>query len=145
MNFASSSACFRAAGRVVRTAANGRVELALEAPRGCRGCEGLCAWRRLPHTRCTTFATPLELAEGDRVVLSVPESALVLCALAVYGVPFAMLLAGALAGWAATATDVGGIGGAGAGLVAVPWLSRAVRRLAEQRLVRQLTLTPDAR
>lgn len=145
MSFCSSSACFQAAGTVARTVADGRVELELEAPRGCRGCDGLCAWRRLPATRRATFATSLPLAAGDRVVLSLPGSALVAGALLAYGMPFFTLLAGALAGWAATASDAGAIGGAVSALAAAPWLSRALRRRAEQRMARQLTLTPGVR
>lgn len=144
MSFASSSACFRTAGTVTCSAA-GRVEVELEAPAGCRGCEGFCAWRRLPATRRATFCSQPAFAEGDRVVVSLRGSALLTCALIAYGVPLVTLLGGALAGWTITATDVGGIGGAVAALAAVPWFAGGVRRRAEQHLLQQLTLTPGPR
>jgi positive regulator of sigma E activity len=145
MSSAPSSACLGTAGRVVRAAAGGRVEVELEAPQGCRGCEGICAWRRLPPTRRATFATPLALEVGDRVMVSLPASMLLMGAAIAYGVPLVLLLGGALAGWAVTATDLGGIGGAAAALVAVPLLTLRIRRRVEQRMLGRLTLTPAIR
>lgn len=117
----------------------------LDAPPRCRGCEGVCAWRRLPATRRTTLETTLALEVGDAVVVSLPERTLLTGVLLAYGLPLVALLAGALAGWAATASDLGAVCGAAAALLAVLLLTPGLRRRVEQRTLRQLTLAPGPR
>jgi positive regulator of sigma E activity len=133
-----------AAGVVTRVAADGSVEVELAAPAGCRGCEGVCMWRRLPSTQRAVFATPLRLAAGDLVVVALPERYVLLASLLVHGLPLAALLAGALAGFAATGADagalVGGAAGIALGLLATPRL----RRRLEGGTLRQLTVRRGA-
>lgn len=77
----------------------------------------------------------IDVVIGDEVVIGIPESGLLRGSLAVYAVPLAALLGGALAGsgivtqWYPLAAEAGAIAGAAAGLVAgFVWLRRFSHR-----------------
>ncbi len=77
----------------------------------------------------------IDVAIGDQVVIGIPESGLLRGSFAVYAVPLAALLGGALAGngivaqWYPLAAEAGAIAGAAAGLVAgFVWLRRFSHR-----------------
>ena len=86
-----------------------------------RGC-GISVWGRLLGPRNNVFraVNQLNAQVGDYVVVGVDEKALLASSLAVYGVPLAMLLAGAAVGTvlAPAAGDAWPLAGAGFGLVA---------------------------
>ncbi len=86
---------------IVRRAGDARVELELERDSSCGGCEvregcGVGALARLLGRRRKSLVidTDRPLRPGDRVVLALPERALVRLSLLVYGLPLFGLLAG---------------------------------------------------
>jgi sigma-E factor negative regulatory protein RseC len=131
-------------GVVVGVGADGRVEVEFRTPVACRGCAGTCMWRGLPDAARATFASALPLRQGDAITLTLPERFLLAAAALVYGVPLLALLGGALAGSAATGTDLGAVAGAvlavAGALLAVPRL----RRRLEAATVDHLMLEPAA-
>ncbi len=98
-----------------------------------RGC-GVSVFGRLLGHRNNVFKAVniLNARIGDHVVVGVDEKALLASSLMVYGIPLALLLAGAAVGtWLApTGGDVWPLAGAGLGLsVGLLWLrSRATKR-----------------
>ncbi len=88
---------------IVRRAAGTQAELELRRDSSCGGCEvrdgcGIGALGRLLGRRRNSLVidTDRRLRPGDRVVLALPERALVRLGLLVYGLPLAGLLGGAL-------------------------------------------------
>ncbi len=88
---------------IVLRAAGPQVELELQRDSSCNGCElvdgcGVGALGRLLGRRRKSLVidTDRRLQPGDRVVLAVPERALVRMSLLVYGLPLVGLLGGAL-------------------------------------------------
>ncbi len=88
---------------IVRRAVGARVELELQRESSCGGCEvrdgcGVGALGRLLGRRRKSLLVETErrLQPGDRVVLGLPERALVRLSLLIYGSPLAGLLGGAL-------------------------------------------------
>ena len=88
---------------IVRRAVGPRVELELQRDSSCGGCElrdgcGVGALGRLLGRRRKSLLvdTDRSLRPGDRVLLGMPEAALVRLSLLVYGLPLAGLLGGAL-------------------------------------------------
>lgn len=130
-----------ARGVVARSAAD-RIEIELALAPGCRGCEGLCLWRRLPSSQRIELAVDAAFAAGDAVVLALPPRYLLLGALFVYGLPLAALLGGALIGIAAGGSDgaalLGALGGLGTALLA----ARPLRRRLETRTLSALAVAP---
>ena len=131
-----------ASGVVCRNADGGRVEIEFAAPLQCRGCEGICTWRRLPLVQRADFATTLPLQAGDHVDVSLPERYVLLGTLLVHGLPLAALLGGALAGVATTGTDAGCLAGAVTAIVltaaATPRLRRRIEALTGSGVLEQL-------
>lgn len=91
-------------------------------------------------------------AVGDHVIIGITESGLVRGSLAVYAVPLAGLLAGAVAGHTLAAgiepayQDLAAIGGALAGLaVAIAWLRNFSRRTATDTAWQPVVLRRDHR
>ena len=134
--------CMTATGTVSGIVAGG-VEVDLATPFQCRGCAGLCAWRRVAPFERTVLHTAAPLCVGDRVTVSLSERRIVAASLVVHGVPLAALLGGALAGVAVAGTDLGSVAGAlialGLALAATPGL----RRRAEHALLDGLTVARD--
>lgn len=87
-----------------------------------RGC-GISLWGRLLGHRNQVFRAEnrINARTGDQVVVGVEEKALLAGSLAVYGVPLALLLAGAVLGGmllpASLAADARSLAGAAAGLL----------------------------
>jgi positive regulator of sigma E activity len=131
--------CMTATGTVTSVAASGRVEVEFAAPVGCRGCEGVCLWRRSPAIQRAIFDTPLPFAVGEPVVVTLPERYILLGALLVHGLPLAAILVGALAGVALTGSDFGALAGAvlavAMALLAAPRLRRRLERTTLQQVV----------
>jgi positive regulator of sigma E activity len=129
----SPSGCASATGTVVGMSSDGLLEIEFLTPPRCRGCEGLCMWRRLPATQRATLASRVPLTVGQRVVVTLPEHSLLAGAVLVYGVPLGALLLGAVAGAAITGSEVVAAAGAVLSVLAVllvaPWLRRGVERL----------------
>lgn len=108
------------------------LEIVRRAPCGLcgrtRGC-GVSVWSRLLGQRNSAFraANRIQAQPGDSVVVGVDERALLDGALAAYGVPLLLLLAGAALGGAIfpAGGDFPALAGAGTGLaLALFWLWR---------------------
>ena len=119
------------------------IEVELSAPR-CDGCEGLCAWRRLPRAERVTFANRLTLDVGERVVVALPNRYLLLASLLVHGLPLAGLLGGALCGFAALGSDLGAAVGAAGGAMTAVLAAPALRSRLERGTLRRMQLRPAA-
>jgi positive regulator of sigma E activity len=128
---------------VVRKSSGGCVEVELAAPPACRGCEGLCLWRRLPASRRIELAARTALAEGDLVVVALPPRYLLLGALFVHGLPLAALLGGALVGLALGASDFAAVLGAAAGLGLALAAAPPLRRRLEAVTLRAMAVAPE--
>jgi sigma-E factor negative regulatory protein RseC len=113
---------------IVRTAPEGVWVRAVE-PSGCGTCNGQgCSSRRIAELfqrtpRQFLVDCDLALSPGDRVIVGVDDGSVLKNALRAYGLPLAMILAGALlaqAFWAGDAAAVAGaLVGAGVGALAV--------------------------
>jgi positive regulator of sigma E activity len=129
-----------ASGVVCRAVSDGRVEVEFVAPRGCRGCEGVCLWRRLPAINRAELNTHLPLRAGDSVAVRLPHQYVLLGALFVHGLPLAAILCGALAGVAATGSDFGCFVGAVLGVALAALAAPRLRRRVERATLRALKL-----
>jgi positive regulator of sigma E activity len=138
----STNGCMSATGVVVGVARPGRVEIEFTTPPACRGCEGLCLWRRLPKARRATFAAHSSLAVGEHVVVTVPPYSLMAGVLVVYGVPLAALLLGALAGMALTGSDAVAAASAVLAVLAVLLAAPVLRRGVERLTLRSIDIRP---
>ena len=134
--------CMTAGGVVCRSVVNGRVEVEFAALPQCRGCEGVCMWRRLSAVNRAEFATALRLEVGDQVSVSVPQRYVLFGSLLVYGLPMAALLGGGLVGVALTGSDLGCLLGAMAAVVLAVVATPGLRRRIEKMTLRQITVVP---
>lgn len=134
--------CMTAGGVVCRSAADGYVEIEFAAQSQCKGCEGMCMWRRLPLVNRAAFPTNLPLAVGDRVDVYVPQRYVLLGALLVHGLPLAALLAGGVIGALLTGTDLGCLAGAVIAVVATVLGTPGLRRRIEKSTMRQIMVRP---
>jgi sigma-E factor negative regulatory protein RseC len=116
----------------------GCVELELLDEPRCRGCEGVCLWRRLPGSRRMRLSASREWCAGDPVLVALPARYVLLGAMLLYGFPWAALLAGALAGAALSGTDlgvlIGAVLGVTAALAAAPRLRRRLESMTAERI-----------
>jgi sigma-E factor negative regulatory protein RseC len=104
-----------------------------EAPSSCGACAGKgcgsSVFARFWHADLPEYpvANPIGAQPGDAVVIGLPEGALLHAALASYGLPLTLLLAGAAAGGIPFG-EPGAIGGGLCGLIlAALWLKLADR------------------
>ena len=124
---------------IVRRATDTQAELELRRDSSCGGCEvrdgcGIGALGRLLGRRRKSLVidTDRRLRPGDRVVLALPERALVRLSLLVYGLPLAGLLGGALlpaALWPDASDAVAVIGGAAGFCIGAKLAARRSARL----------------
>jgi sigma-E factor negative regulatory protein RseC len=130
------------ANGIVTAVATGRVEVELEPPPRCGGCDGACRWYGAGGSRRLTVATQRAFAIGTPVTLGVADRELLRGAAIVYGVPLAGLLGGALLGFAAWGSDLGTAAGAGAALAATLVAAWGLRARLERHARRALTVLP---
>ena len=124
---------------IVRRADGTQVELELERDSSCGGCElrdgcGVGALGRLLGRRRKSLRvdTTRRLAPGDRVLLALPERALVRLSLLLYGLPLVGLLGGALLPallWPGAPDAVAVVGGAAGFCVGAKIASRRAEGL----------------
>ena len=124
---------------IVRRVEGAQAELELQRDSSCGGCEvrdacGIGALGRLLGQRRKSLVIDTErrLRPGDRVVLALPERALVRLSLLVYGLPVAGLLGGALlpaALWPGAADAVAVIGGVAGFCIGAKLAARRSARL----------------
>jgi positive regulator of sigma E activity len=118
------------------------MELTLEPPPRCQGCDGACRWYGADASRRLTVTTQSTLAIGTRVSVSVAGRELLRGAAIVYGVPLAGLLGGAWVGFAVWGSDLGTAAGAGTALTAALVVARGLRARLERRTRYALTVVP---
>jgi len=128
---------------VVARSASGRVEVELAQAPACRGCEGLCLWRRLPASQRIELATLVPFAVGDAVVVALPPRYVLLGTLFVHGLPLGMLLGGALAGIAVGGSDWSVLVGALAGVCAALSVAKPLRRRLEALTLAAIAVAPE--
>jgi positive regulator of sigma E activity len=120
----------------------GFVDVELEPPARCEGCNGACLWYRVPRHEHLTLAADVALPVGAVVTVTLPDRYLLLGASLVYGVPLVALLAGGALGSVLSGSDLGAAGGAGAALALAILAAPLLRRRLEQNTVRKLTVRP---
>lgn len=112
----------------------GLVEVEVGRPQGCKGCGGLCLWRRLPERGRERYRAECVFEAGETVSLRLPARSLLRGSLLLHGLPLAALLAGGAAGQWLLGSDAGCLLGALSGvalmLAAGPRLARRVERAA---------------
>ncbi len=138
---AESSGNCKASG-IVTAVVGGRIEIELEPPQRCRGCDGACRWYGEGASRRLTVATQRAFAIGTPVILSVADRELLRGAAIVYGLPLAGLLGGALLGFAVWGSDLGTAAGAGAALAAALAVAWRLRARLERHARHALTVLP---
>lgn len=118
---------------------------------GCGRCDDVGGCGKACSARPTTYVIPIShtVAEGDRVEVSVPQSAPLVAALMTYGVGLAAMFAGALLARVVVGdSDLAVAAGAVTGLVAsVLWLRRVQPRaelLPAIRAVPQTRIRPES-
>ena len=129
---------------VVRdTDADGRMQIELDESQACEGCAGTCMWRWLPDaTRGAraALAADVSMSAGTPVLVSLPRHCVLLSALTLHGLPWAGLLAGALAAWGMTGSDLGSFAGAVGGVALAAALTPGLRHRIERATLRQVTV-----
>lgn len=127
---------------IVTAVAAGRIEVEMEPPPRCSGCNGACRWYGEGSPRRLTVATQRAFAIGTPVTLSVADRELLRGAAIVYGLPLAGLLGGALLGFAVWGSDLGTAAGAGAALAAALGAAWGLRARLERHARYALTVLP---
>jgi positive regulator of sigma E activity len=126
--------CLSVDATVVGERCFGLVEVEVRRSQGCKGCAGLCMWRRLPDRGRERYRADCAFEVGEAVALRLPARSLLRGAVLLYGLPLAVLLAGGVAGQWWLGTDAGCLLGALAGvaliLLAGPRFARRVERAA---------------
>jgi len=112
-----------AQARVGRVHADHTVQLDILEPPRCGGCEGTCIWRWAPVSSLRV-RSPLALQPNELVTISIERRHLLLGVLVLHGLPWAGLLAGAVAGVSSIGGDVGALLGAVIGLAGGSILAR---------------------
>ena len=130
------------ANGIVTAVASGRIEVELEAPPRCRGCDGVCRWYGEGGSRRLIIATQCSFAIGTPVTLSVANRELLRGAAIVYGFPLGGLLGGALLGFAIWGSDLGTAAGAGMALAAALVVAWGLRARLERHARQALTVLP---
>ncbi len=135
--------CMTVRAVVRNTDADGRVQIELDESQACEGCAGTCIWRWFPDTTRgarAALAADVSVSSGTPVLVSLPRHCVLLSAVTLHGLPWAGLLAGALAGWGLTGTDLGCFAGAVIGVALAALLTPGLRRRIEQATLRHVTL-----
>lgn len=135
--------CMTVRAVVRNTDADGRMQIELDESQACEGCAGTCMWRWFPDmTRGAraALAADVSVSAGTPVLVSLPRHCVLLSAVTLHGLPWAGLLAGALAGWGMTGTDLGCFAGAVIGVALAALLTPGLRSRIEQATLRQVTL-----
>jgi len=127
---------------VVTVVAAGRIEIELEPPPRCRGCNGACRWYGQRAARRLTVATRHVFAVGARVRVGVSDRELLRGAAIVYGLPLAALLGGTLLGFALWGSDLGTAAGAAAALAVMLLAAWGLRARLERRAGGAITVVP---
>ena len=120
----------------------GFVDVDLEPPPRCEGCNGACLWYRVPRSERLTLAADVAFPVGAAVTVTLPDRYLLLGASLVYGVPLVALLVGGALGAAVLGSDLGAAGGAIAALALAVLVAPVLRRRLEQNTVRKLAVRP---
>jgi positive regulator of sigma E activity len=88
--------------------------------------------------------TPLELAPGEEVSVALPERWLLAAAALLYGLPLALLLLGAVLGFAASGTDSGAAAGGAAGLAVAGLAALRFRSRVERATLARLEIRRES-
>jgi sigma-E factor negative regulatory protein RseC len=132
---------------VTGIATGGRVEVTVERGEACHSCAAQGACKTLGGQKrdlVLLVGNELDAAPGDRVRLTIAESAVVKASAVLYLLPALGLIAGAAAGWALAVrqgwpTDLPALIGAAVGLV----VGLLAGRLVGGRLARQKAFVPQ--
>jgi len=120
----------------------GFIDVELEPPPRCEGCNGACLWYRVPRHERLTLAADAAFPVGAAVTVTLPDRYLLLGASLVYGLPLAALLAGGVVGSVLLDSDLGAAAGAGVALALAVLVAPTLRRRLEQSTVRKLAVRP---
>lgn len=120
--------------------APGHVTIELTPPQPCAGCSGACLWYRVPQSEQLTLAANAAIPVGAAVTVTLPDRYLLAGALLIYGLPLAVLLAGAVAGAAVFGSDLAAAAGAALGLLASLFAGAPVRARLERATLRYLAV-----
>ena len=114
----------------------------LPAPR-CRGCEGSCIWFRAPKVSELRLRATAPLTVGQAVLVSLPARYVLLGAVVLHGLPWAMLLLGGLAGGLAGNGDLGCLIGAVIGFGGALVVMSGWHRRLETTTSNELRVVPE--
>jgi len=134
------------AARAVVTGLSADGFVFLDPARKCAGCAGACRWIAVTRNGLPRRPGDPALAPGDLVEVTLPESRVLLGALAVYGLPLLGLLAGAAIAALPGFGDAGILAGAVAGCAVAFLATTALRRRIERSVVGSVSirrLAPD--
>ncbi len=114
----------------------------LPAPR-CRGCEGSCTWFRTPKVGELRLRATAPLTVGQTVLVSLPARSILLGAVLLHGLPWAMLLLGGLAGGLAGNGDLSCLIGAVIGIGGTLAVLSAWHRRLEMTTSNEFRIDPE--
>jgi positive regulator of sigma E activity len=123
---------------VVGMVHSGVVEVEVRKPTGCKGCAGLCFWRRLPASGRERCPSDSAFEMGEEVSLTLPAHCLLRGSLLLHGFPLAALLGGALAGQWLLRSDWGCLVGALSGVLLILAAGPKLRRRIERSTLEQI-------
>lgn len=138
----NSEECMTARARVRAVHAGALVDVEfLPAPR-CRGCEGSCAWFRTPKVGGLRLRATTPLTVGETVLVSLPVRYILLGAVLLHGLPWAMLVLGGLAGSLVGSSDLSCLIGAVIGFSGTLVVTPAWHRRLEMTTLDELRVVP---
>lgn len=127
---------------VLRSHADGSVDVEIDTASRCEGCAGVCMWRRLPDRQRARIMSGRPIAAGTKVLVGLPERYILLGSLLVHGLPLAALLLGAVGGGLLIGGDLGALLGAAVTAGAALALASALRARLERAVLAELRLEP---
>jgi len=129
-------------GLVCAVHPNSIVDVELVKAARCKGCEGSCTWFRSPALGKLRLKTVQPFTVGQSVRILLPARYVLIAATLLHGLPWLMLLVGALMGALMGGNDLSCLIGAAFGLVGALYLTPAWHRNLERATDEQFRILP---
>ncbi len=138
----SSEECMTTRARVRAIHDGNLVDVEFLPPARCRGCEGSCTWFRAPDAGELRLRAAVPVTVGQTVQVSLPGRYVLLGAVLLHGLPWGMLLLGAMTGALIGGDDLSCLIGATLGFVGTLAVTPGWHRQLEMRTSGELRVVP---
>ena len=132
--------CLTVEAEVAGIESDGHLQLQVSPGSMCAGCSGSCIWKRAERLRFYPTDGPSPIRKGSRVVVTLPARVILRGSLMLHGLPLGLILLGALAGTAVSATDMGAVIGTVLGLATSLSIVSNRRTVLERKTLSELSI-----